>query len=84
MNPATNTTIIAPTIKYVLLEPADPLLRLLLLFTKIFLFLVRGEILAHAARFSERQASAPSGPCKPSAQRCQSIREGKRRVWSEA
>src|SRR5215208_4687051 len=86
MNPAMNTTIIAPTIRYVLLEPPDPLLRLLLLFAKIFLFLVRGEILAHAARFSERQAHAraPSGPCKPSAQRFQSSREGKRRVWSEA
>src|SRR5215218_7067690 len=59
MNPATNTTIIAPTIKYVLLEPADPLLRLLLLFTKIFLFLVCGEILAHAARFSESKPARP-------------------------
>ena len=54
MNPATNTTIIAPTIRYVFLEPPVPLLRLLLLFAKIFLFLVRGEIVAHAARFSER------------------------------
>jgi hypothetical protein len=55
MNPATNTTITTPTIRYVLLEPPDPLLRLLpLLFAKIFLFLVRREIVAHAARFSER------------------------------
>jgi hypothetical protein len=54
MNPATNNTITAPTIRYVLLEPPDPLLRLvLLLFAKMFLFLVRGEIVAHAARFSE-------------------------------
>ena len=54
MNPATNATITAPTIRYVLLEPPDPLLRLLLLlFAKIFLFLVRGEIVAHAARLSE-------------------------------
>ena len=52
MNPATNTTIIVPTIRYVLLEPPDPLL--MLLFAKIFLFLVRGEIVAHAARFSEK------------------------------
>src|SRR5829696_1718662 len=54
MNPATNNTVTAPTIRYVLLEPPDPLLRLvLLLFAKIFLFLVRCEIVAHAARFSE-------------------------------
>src|SRR5215218_8194652 len=52
MNPATNTTITAPTIRYVLLEPSDPLL-LPLLFAKIFLILVRGEIVAHATRFSE-------------------------------
>ena len=59
MNPATNATITAPTIRYVLLEPPDPLLRLLpLLFAKIFLFLVRGEIVAHAARLSERPQSA--------------------------
>ena len=54
MNPATNATITAPTIRYILLEPPDPLLRLLLLFAKIFLFLVRSEIVAHAARFSEK------------------------------
>ena len=59
MNPATKTTITAPTIRYVLLEPPDPLLRLLpLLFAKIFLFLVRREIVAHAARFSERRQTA--------------------------
>src|SRR5829696_4978682 len=58
MNPATNTTITAPTMKYVLLEPPDPLLRLLLLFVKIFLFLARGEIVAHATRFSERLQNA--------------------------
>jgi len=44
--------------KYVLLEPPDPLLRLLLLFVKIFLFLARGEIVAHATRFSERLQNA--------------------------
>ncbi len=44
--------------KYVLLEPPDPLLRLLLLFAKIFLFLARGEIVAHATRFSERPQNA--------------------------
>ena len=59
MNPATNATITAPTIRYVLLEPPDPLLRLLLLlFAKIFLFLVRGEIVAHAARLSEKLQNA--------------------------
>src|SRR5215218_11114140 len=58
MNPATNTTITAPTMKYVLLEPPDPLLRLLLLFVKNFLFLARGEIVAHATRFSERPQNA--------------------------
>src|SRR5919112_6549360 len=59
MNPATKTTITAPTIRYVLLEPPDPLLRLLpLLFAKTFLFLARGEIVAHATRFSERPQNA--------------------------
>jgi hypothetical protein len=59
MNPATNKTITAPTIRYVLLEPPDPLLRLLpLLFAKIHLFLACGEIVAHATRFSERLQNA--------------------------
>jgi hypothetical protein len=51
---------------YVLLEPPDSLLRLLLLlFAKIFLFLVRCEIVAQEARFSEIFQSDPDRGERP-------------------
>jgi hypothetical protein len=62
MNPATKRTMIAPTIRYTLLWPPDPLLRILaLLLATTFLFLAGGKIVTHAPRLPEGHQTGPWG-----------------------